>query len=113
MQVLLHQALERKNQRLPAVVLVLQRRLRQRLLHQPPGPEIVLPALQQILIPSSLVWSQSRVFVGLNTHFALLCCSPVPPKNEETRFTNSFIRTHQILISPANEMKLNELYGGL
>jgi hypothetical protein len=61
---------------------------------------------QQKLTASALsVSPQSRVFVGLNTHFQLLSCSPVPPKNEETRFTNSFIRTHQILISPANEMK--------
>jgi hypothetical protein len=67
---------------------------------------------QQKLTASALpVWPQSRVFVGLNTHFPLLSCSPVLPKNEETRFTNSFIRTHQILISPANEMKWNELYG--
>jgi hypothetical protein len=46
LQHLLQQPLERRNQRLPAVALVLQRRLRQRLLQQPPGPEIVLPALE-------------------------------------------------------------------
>ena len=50
---------------------------------------------QQNLTGSSLpVWSQSRVFVGLNTHFPLLSWSCVPQKNEETQFTNYFISTH-------------------
>ena len=38
-------------------------------------------------------------------------CSWMPQKNEDTQLTNSFIRTHQILISQRNEMKWNELYG--
>jgi hypothetical protein len=39
---------------------------------------------KQKLTGSSLpVWPQSRVFVGLNTHFPLLSFTPVSPKNEE------------------------------
>jgi len=61
---------------------------------------------QQKLTASALpVWPQSRVFLRLKSTIPLLSSSPLPSKNEETHFTNSLISTHQILISPANEMK--------
>jgi hypothetical protein len=64
--------------------------------------------LRQIQIPSSLVSELDSIVAGVSS-IARVCwsqytipspsSSPVPPKNEETRFTNSFIRTHQLLIS--------------
>jgi hypothetical protein len=53
---------------------------------------------KQKLIGSSLLWFQSHLFVGLNTHFPLLPFSSpfsrVSQKNENTQFTNCFINTH-------------------
>jgi hypothetical protein len=54
---------------------------------------------KQKLTGSSLpVWPQPRVFVGLNTHFPLLSCSPVPPKNEEDTI-------HELLHQNSSNMK--------
>jgi hypothetical protein len=56
---------------------------------------------------------QQLLLLQLNRAFFLVSnpqfLSSPPPlclqKKEETHFTNSLISTHQILISPANEMK--------